>query len=193
MKLRFATVEDAPVLLEIYRQYIDTTITFEYELPSVEEFGKRIQEYSEMYPYFLCEEEGRCVGYVYAHKAQERAAYQWNAELSIYLDENYRGRKIGVRLYQMMEELLKLQGVKTLYGLVTTPNPRSERLHLQTGFLLAGRYHNTGYKKNTWCDVLLFEKSIGDYGDAPTPIKSIREISTDTITELIEKFGFTTE
>lgn len=134
MRIRFAQEKDATALLEIYKQYIDTSITFEYELPSKEEFQRRIREYSKEYPYFICTENGRCVGYVYAHRAQERAAFQWNAELSIYLDKNFQGKGLGRVLYEMMFEILSLQGVKTLYSLVTTPNPNSIKLHESTGF-----------------------------------------------------------
>ena len=44
MKIRFANPEDSPELLKIYGQYIDTPITFEYELPSEAEFAQRIAE-----------------------------------------------------------------------------------------------------------------------------------------------------
>lgn len=68
-----------------YAQYIETGITFEYELPSREEFARRIREFGGTYPYLIWEEDGRIVGYAYAHRQAERAAYQWNAELSVYL------------------------------------------------------------------------------------------------------------
>ena len=68
MKLRFAVPEDAKALLRIYAQYIDTNITFEYVLPSEEEFAERICSFSQVYPYLVCEENGRIVGYAYAHR-----------------------------------------------------------------------------------------------------------------------------
>ena len=188
MRIRFAKESDAAALLEIYKQYIDTSITFEYELPTKEEFQRRIREYSEVYPYFICTENGRCVGYIYAHRAQERAAYQWNAELSIYLDRNCQGNGLGNKLYQMMCEILALQGVKTLYGLVTTPNPQSVKLHETTGFQLAGTYHNTGYKAGKWCDVLLFEKQIGDYDSKPEPIIPIRKLNQQLLWNTVKKY-----
>lgn len=188
MKIRFAQESDAAALLEIYKQYIDTSITFEYKLPTKEEFQRRIREYSEVYPYFICTENGKCVGYIYAHRAQERAAYQWNAELSIYLDKNYQRKGLGSKLYQMMFEILALQGVKTLYGLVTTPNPKSVKLHETTGFQLSGTYHNTGYKAGKWCDVLLFEKQIGDYDSKPEPIIPIHKIDRQLLWNMIKKY-----
>ena len=188
MRIRFAKEQDAAALLEIYKQYIDTTVTFEYELPSKEEFQRRIREYSKDYPYFICTENGRCVGYVYAHRAQERAAFQWNAELSIYLDKNYHAKGAGTVLYEMMFEILAKQGVKTLYGLVTTPNPKSVKLHEKTGFQLVGTYHNTGFKANQWCDLLLYEKQIGEYDVKPAPMIPFSKMDRNELAAIIRKY-----
>lgn len=188
MRIRLAQEKDAAALLEIYKQYIDTTVTFEYELPSKEEFQRRIREYSKDYPYFICTENGRCVGYVYAHRAQERAAFQWNAELSIYLDKNCHSKGAGTVLYEMMFEILAKQGVKTLYGLVTTPNPNSVKLHERTGFQLAGTYHNTGFKANQWCDLLLYEKQIGEYDVKPAPMIPFSKMNRNELAAIIKKY-----
>ena len=188
MKIRFATEEDALSLLEIYNQYIDTSITFEYVLPSEEEFRGRIREYSKVYPYFVCEEDEKIIGYIYAHRGMERAAFQWNAEISIYLDKNICGRGLGKKLYAMIIEVLQLQGVKTVYGSVSTPNPRSVKLHEDMGFHFLGAYHNTGFKAGAWRDLMWFEKQIGEYDEEPVPIKSIYEIDAELIQNIIDKY-----
>ena len=82
MHYRLATENDAEVLLAIYSQYIETAITFECQLPSVEEFRQRIHDVLLFYPYLVAEDNGRIVGYAYAHRHMQREAYQWNAELS---------------------------------------------------------------------------------------------------------------
>ena len=98
MTVRFARAEDAPALLSVYAQYIDTPVTLETELPSAAEFRGRIEEISSFYPYLVLEEEGKIVGYAYAHRQMERAAYGWNAELSVYLDGAHLSRGIGKKL-----------------------------------------------------------------------------------------------
>ena len=97
--IRFATEEDAQALLAIYAYYIDTEITFEYELPTEAEFRKRIRTVLEEYPYLIYEEAGNILGYAYAHRHLERAAYQWNVELTVYLHPDAVSRGIGRRLY----------------------------------------------------------------------------------------------
>ena len=131
--IRKVTEADAQVLLDIYAPYVATPITFENEIPTVEEFARRIREIAAFYPYLVCEVEGRIVGYAYAHRQMERAAYQWNAELSVYIDAAFAGQGIGKQLYTRLIELLKQQHVKTLYALITLPNEASIALHRSFG------------------------------------------------------------
>lgn len=127
--IRFAAPDDAAALLRIYAQYIETPITFEYTLPSEEEFARRIRDIQAVYPYLVYIEDGEVLGYAYAHRFQERAAYQWGAELSVYLDRGCVSHGIGSQLYTLLLELLRLQNVRTAYALVTLPNTKSEALH----------------------------------------------------------------
>ncbi len=173
--LRFAAPGDAEALLRIYARYIDTSITFEYDLPSVSEFRQRIETISAEYPYLVWEEHGVLLGYAYAHRYRERAAYQWGAELSVYVDDSAHGRGLGTKLYAALMALLRLQGVRTVYGVVTQPNEKSGRLHTAMGFTPAGTVHAAGFKNGAWHDVTTFEKAIGDY-DAPPPLIPFRDI-----------------
>ena len=74
-EIRFAAAADAAALLGIYGQYIDTPITFECALPSEEVFRRRVTEYGAVCPYLVWEEDGHILGYAYAHRLGERAAY----------------------------------------------------------------------------------------------------------------------
>lgn len=184
MRIRFATEEDAKKLLQIYEPYLDTPVTFEYTLPTVEEFRERIRTITACYPYLVCEEGDRTIGYAYGHRAMERAAYQWNAELSIYLNPEDTSRGLGKQLYTRLIEILKLQGVRNVYGCVTVPNEKSERLHLSLGFRKAGVWQNTGFKCGKWQDVAWFEKAIQAYG-RPEPLRSVWEIPGEELEHLL--------
>ena len=76
MAVRLATINDSTEILKVYKQYIDTAITFEYELPNKEEFKERVKEIITLYPYLVYEEEGKIIAYAYANRYKERAAYQ---------------------------------------------------------------------------------------------------------------------
>ena len=169
MKIRTANMNDAPALLSIYGQYISTPITFEYELPSLGEFERRIGDTLKTYPYLVGMENGRIIGYAYAGKFASRPAYQWGAELSVYLRRDAAGRGYGTQLYLRLMELLKKQGVRTVYGCVTTPNPASEHLHEKLGFERIALFKNAGFKNGAWYDVTWFGKAIAEYS-APSPL-----------------------
>ena len=185
--LRIAGGRDAEALLAIYAAYIDTPITFEYALPSAAEFRARIESVSGTYPYLVRESGGVIEGYAYAHRYRERAAYQWGAELSVYVDRHAHGRGLGTKLYTALLDLLRLQGVRTVYGVVTQPNEKSGRLHTAMGFTVAGIVHAAGYKNGAWHDVTTFEKLIGGFDGTPEPLKSIRDVDPAAAARVLAK------
>ena len=186
MIIRFARAEDAQALLDIYAQYIHTPITFEYELPSAAEFARRISStLADGYPYLVCQDGDEVLGYAYAHRLGERAAYHWNAELSIYLSSRAAGRGLGTALYLTLMDLLRLQGVKTVCGIVTRPNPASEGLHRALGFRLTGVREKAGYKNGTWHDVMWLEKPLGTYGPQPSPVLPVGQLPRDAVERVL--------
>ncbi len=176
MKIRLVKPQDCKQILNIYAQYINTSITFEYELPSEEDFAKRIDEISETYPYLVLEENEKILGYTYARRLRERAAYQWIAELSIYLDQNITSKGYGRILYEKLIKILKMQGIKTVYGCVTMPNEKSEKLHEKLGFKKVGVFSKAGYKNEKWIDIAWFEKNISTCELNPKDIVSIKNL-----------------
>lgn len=188
MKVRFAHPEDSTALLAIYGQYIHTNITFEYDLPNQEEFARRIAAFSDCYPYLAEEEDGVVAGYAYAHRIWERTAYQWDAELSVYLSRAAAGKGLGKRLCRVLLELLRLQGIHTVYSLVTSPNPASEALHRSLGFRRIGAHEKTGYKNGCWLDVIWFERTLLPFEPEPQPIRSIQELPPETVQAVLDSF-----
>lgn len=185
MTIRLASTADSEALLHIYAQYIDTPITFEYDCPSRSEFARRIADITMHYPYLVYEEEGRPLGYAYAHRHMGRAAYQWNVELSVYLAPGAVSRGIGTRLYLALLDILRLQGVRTAYSGVTVPNEKSRRLHLGLGFSSLGIYHSTGYKCGKWYDVEWFEKQLLPYAPGPAPVRPICDVPSADVQAIL--------
>ena len=185
--LRRAHLEDAEAILEIYAPYIrNTNITFEYEVPSLSEFRDRMAGIMEGYPYLICEIDGIAAGYAYAHRYKERAAYQWDAELSVYLREGCERRGIGQAFYTALMEILKEQHVRNVYGIVTSPNPPSEALHAAMGFRLAGVSLKTGYKLGKWIDVSCFERPLGDPDSPPEELLTVHQVPQERIAQIIQ-------
>ncbi len=186
--IRFATPDDTETLLAIYSQYIDTPVTFEYLLPARKAFSARIATVSSAWPWLVCEENGTVVGYAYAHRLMEREAYQWNAELSVYLNTVSRSKGLGSALYRTLIDILVLQGIRTVFGIVTLPNVASERLHESLGFSRTGLYRHAGYKCSQWHDVVWFEKNIAPHTPAPAPFIPIKKIAPGRLAAILQKY-----
>lgn len=163
MAIREAMPSDVAAMLAIYEEYVqNTAVSFEYETPTVEEFTKRLQEHKQMYPWFVWEEDGRVLGYAYAGRAFERAAYAWNAEISCYLQ--IKGKGIGRKLYTAIEEILKKQGIRKVFAVVTSANAASVAFHKAIGYQEAVVYRDVGFKHGAWYDVIWLEKQLCDLG-----------------------------
>lgn len=172
MKIRNADVNDAEKLLEIYGYYVtDTAITFEYDIPSVQEFQNRIRNITAEYPYIVCEDDsGEIIGYAYAGVFNSRAAYSHCAEVTIYVKNGLQHHGTGKFLYEHLEEMLKRQGIINLYACIGYPHHNDEYLttnsadyHRHMGYNICGTFHNCGYKFGRWYDMIFMEKIIGEY------------------------------
>ena len=179
MRIRMAGLEDAAALLAIYAPYVrETAITFEYDVPSLEEFENRMINIMKKYPYLVIERDGRIEGYAYAHPFVGRAAYDWASELTIYLDHNAKKCGLGRKLYEALAERLKAMGVLNLYACIGYPkvedeylNKNSAQFHEHLGFRLCGTFENCGYKFNRWYDMIWMEKIIGEHTADQAPVK----------------------
>ena len=167
-KIRDAQTEDAARLVEIYSYYItDTAVSFEYEVPTVDEFKERITKIKQKYPYVVCEKDGVIVGYVYASAYSSRAAYDWTVTTSIYVDRNIHRQGIGRALYGVLEERLKRQGIVNLLAGVAYCDPEDEYLtqdsfkfHTRMGYEKVSHMKGVGKKFDRWYDLLWMQKKI---------------------------------
>lgn len=187
--IRLASVEDAPAILEIYAPYVTgTNISFEYQVPTVEEFTQRVREISALHPYLVWEEDNRLLGYAYAHPYALRPAYQWGAELTVYLRREATHRGAGTKLYGALFDLLRLQGVRTVYGCITAENQASVAMHRSLGFREGGLFRNAGYKFGRWLDVLWLEKSIAPYDD-PKPLVPFPQVERVRVEQVLARWN----
>lgn len=172
IQIRFADQNDAAAMLAIYTPYIrDTAITFEYDVPSVTEFAGRIETVTAQFPWLLCEVDGQAAGYAYASRFRPRAAFQWDAEVSVYLSPAFQRMGIATALYNCLESILLAQGYRNLYALITHPHPASEGLHTSRGYRTLGVYHGTGFKFGKWHDLTVMEKQLAPLSGEPLPCK----------------------
>lgn len=169
--IRNAEKEDAEKILAIYSYYVkNTAISFELDVPSLDEFQGRIVRTLERYPYLVLEEKGVILGYAYAGVFKNRAAYDHCCEVSIYVERHAKGRGYGRMLYEALETALKKAGILYLYACIADPvtedeylTRNSEHFHSHLGYTMVGQFHNCGYKFNRWYNMIWMEKIIGEH------------------------------
>ncbi len=179
--IRSATPDDASPLLEIYSYYVkNTAITFEWEVPSIQEFSSRIENTLKSYPYLVAEIDGQIVGYAYASRFRTRAAYAWGVETSIYVQKDFRGQGIGRALLEKLESLLKEMGVLNIYAGISYIENEDEYLthaspkfHKKMKYKKVAEYHKCGFKFNRWYNLIFMEKFIGEHKENPKPLEKI--------------------
>lgn len=188
ISIRMATPQDAATLLAFYTPYVENTaITFEYEVPTLEEFAQRIENCLKKFPYLVAAKGETLIGYAYASPFKARAAYDWSVETSIYVAESEKGNGVGSFLYEVLEELLKKQGILNVNACIAYPQEddayltmASVRFHEAKGYKQVARFHSCGYKFNRWYDMVWMEKLIGEHKENQPPVKKIQEILEKT-------------
>lgn len=171
--IRSATQEDAAEILYIYSYYIENTaITMEYEVPTVEQFQNRIRKTLENYPYLVAEQDGKIIGYAYAGRFHERAAFYRSAEVSIYLDKAVHKSGLGRKLYEELESRLKTLGMLNIYASIAYTDNEDEYLnnnstyfHAHMGYKQVARFNLCAYKFNRWYDLIWMEKFLGEHNE----------------------------
>lgn len=182
--IRFASPADAEQLLAIYSPYVtETAITFEYDVPSLEEFKERIAKIQTFYPYLVYEEDGKILAYAYASSFHPRAAYAWSCEVSIYVAMDTRSKGLGPKLYQVLEGYLSAQGILNCNACIATApqetpylSNASQAFHEKLGYRLVGKFHGSGYKFDQWFDMIWMEKCLGEHKQGLEPPRPIHEV-----------------
>lgn len=186
--IRVATGDDAAAMLEIYAPFIlNSGITQETGIPTVEEFQKRIFSNLEERPWLVCEIDNQIAGYAYAGKHRDRKGYQWCTEPSVYISENFYQRGIAHALYTALFDILKLQGYVNAYAVITLPNEKSISFHKKFGFDYLTTYPKIGYKLGQWHDVGWMQYEINPHKKDPADPIKFSEIDKSLIFSILAK------
>lgn len=176
--IRKASPDDAEELVSIYAPYVlKTAITCECEVPSAEEFRKRISHTLENYPYLVAEEDGNILGYVYTSPMNPRYAYRFSVETSIYIRSDVRHKGVGKKLYAAVERISAMQHITNMNACIAVPSKDNEStpylttnsrdFHHHMGYRLVGEFRNCVYKFGQWFDIIWMEKIIGKHENQP--------------------------
>lgn len=166
MKIRNACKEDAQQLIAIYAPYVEkTAITFEYQVPSLEEFEGRIEKTKQKFPYLVAEEEEFCKVMpmlqliIIVQLMIGRLNYLF---ISDYIREKARGKHIGSQLYASLERNLQETGFVNLLVCIALPNNASLTFHKKHGYEQVAHFKKVGYKFDKWHDIVWMQKRLLD-------------------------------
>ncbi len=179
LSIRTARPKDAERLVAVYAPYVlNTAITFEYEVPTVAEFGTRMAQTLHQYPYIVAEEDQRILGYAYAGTFIGRPAYDWSVETLISVEQGNRGRGIGGKLHQALENILREMHILNLNACIAHPEIEDEYLtrssvafHRHLGYRWVGEFHRCGYKFGRWYNMVWMEKILSAHQSLPKAVQ----------------------
>ena len=172
-----ARASDGATVAAIYRPYVtDAATSFEIDPPDGAEMARRIESVLAVAPWLVCVgPTDDVVGYAYAGRHRERAAYQWSVDATVYIRTDHHRRGVGRALYAVLFDLLRLQGFYVAHAGITLPNAGSIGLHEAVGFRLVGVYPAVGWKHGAWRDVGWWHLPLRERPPAPEPPLSLRQ------------------
>jgi phosphinothricin acetyltransferase len=178
--VRFATDADAPGVQAIYAPFVrDTAVSFEVEPPTVAEMGGRITTTLARWPWLVCADGGAVAGYAYASAHRDRAAYQWSADVTVYVAPSHHRRGVGRACYTALLRIVRLQGFHTAYAGITLPNAGSVGLHETLGFTPVAVYREVGFKLGAWRDVGWWRLALAPPVPEPPPPRAFADVRGD--------------
>jgi len=176
--IRIARDEDAAAIHAIYAPSVSIGVaTFETELPGVDAMRERLRTRLQHYPWLVWEDAGEVLAYAYAGRFRERAAYDWIAETSIYVHADAQRRGIARRLYGVLLDVMRLQGITQAVGVITLPGTASVAMHEAMGFTSAGIWRQCGYKLGQWWDVGVWQKELQVAASPPRAVTPFPDLA----------------
>jgi L-amino acid N-acyltransferase YncA len=157
MKVNFRSMNmsDWNSVAAIYKQGIETgNATFEKEIPAWEAWDSAHLKNCRIVAYI----DSIIVGWAALSPVSGRCVYSGVAEVSVYVSEQYKGKKIGTMLLDQLVSESETAGLWTLQASIFPENKTSILLHEKMGFRQVGYREKIGKMDGTWRDTVLMER-----------------------------------
>lgn len=173
--VRPASAQDGAACLAIYRPYVqDTAISWEIDVPTVDEMAARIDGLRATHEWLVLERDDQIIGFAYGQPLKRLATFQWSAETGIYVDLDHRRAGGGHQLYTQLLRRLTERGYRQAFAGITQPNEASNGFHQSFGFQDAGLYRRVAWKHESWHDVAWMQLDLLDTSGPDGPPGPIR-------------------
>jgi phosphinothricin acetyltransferase len=161
VRVRTASVDDAPAIAEIYNQGIeDRAATFETERRSADDQQGWLRSIAGRYPAVVAQIDGEIIGWASAGPYRERECYRGIGEFSMYVRRDWRGRGVGDLLVVALIREAERLGLWKLLSRIFPFNDASRALCRKHGFREVGVYEKHARLDGHWLDVVIVERLI---------------------------------
>jgi phosphinothricin acetyltransferase len=168
LRIRAAHAEDAAAVAAVYAPYVTgTAISFETEAPDAAVMRERIVQTIETHPWLIAEIDGCVAGFAYATRHSLRPGYRWTVDMTVYVDRDQRGKRIGKALHGALLATCRHQGFRSAFAEIVLPHPASIRLHEEMGFRQIGVHRDIGFKLGSWRDIAYWRLGLSEGSAAP--------------------------
>ena len=163
MEIEFKPInkENINQALTVYNWYVlNSTATFHLEAIASEELEKMVSVGHSKYQSFLICFDGLVCGFCYLSQFRYKEAYDKSAEITLYLDKEFKGKGIGKTTVSFLENIAKQNKIDNLIAVITANNSASISLFEKDGYFKVGHLKNIGVKFGEALDVVSYQKEI---------------------------------
>ncbi|RLJ59094.1 phosphinothricin acetyltransferase [Litoreibacter meonggei] len=160
--VRPARPDDAAGILAILNPLIsETTITFSAEQLSVSNLHEALSENQrQSAPYLVADSSGAIDGYAKYGPFRAGDGYARTAEITVHVAPAARGRKLGRRLVNALNDHASNAGIHSLIAGISAENVPAMEFHRKLGFEQVGLVPQAGYKFGRFIDLVLMQKFV---------------------------------
>jgi L-amino acid N-acyltransferase YncA len=162
IRLRDATQADVPKICAIHNQGIeDRVATLDVEPHRLDEQMEWFHRHGARHPVVVAEAAEDIIGWASLNQFSARPAYRFVADLSVYIERQWRGKGVGTRLLREIEARAHALGYHKIVLSAFPFNQAGMRLYERFGFRTVGIYHEQGLVDGRWVDTIIMEKLLG--------------------------------
>jgi len=155
LKIRRFKKQDWTSVSRIYKEGITTGMaTFETEVPIFDVWDEKFIKNCRL----VADLNNEVIGFAVLSQVSKREVYKGIAEVTVYISERHRGKRIGNQLLTALIDESEKEGFWTLQAGIFPQNTGSIKLHKNCGFRIVGKREKIGQLHGVWYDNVLLEK-----------------------------------
>src|SRR5262249_46487632 len=144
--IRPAREADLPAVSDIYNHYVlHSTCTFAEEPEGPAYWDAWYRNHTGVHPAIVALDGDEIVGWGTLSKWNNRCAYRFSVEDSVYVKDGLHRRGVGRTLMTRLVELAREHGHRSVVAQIADHQPASEKLHEMFGFREVGCLEKVGF------------------------------------------------